>query len=34
MRILHTMLRVANLDEAISFYTDVFGMKLLRKSEN
>lgn len=33
-RILHTMLRVGNLDTSISFYTDIMGMKLLRKSEN
>ncbi|PCS22613.1 lactoylglutathione lyase [Candidatus Enterovibrio escicola] len=33
-RILHTMLRVANLDRSIVFYTDVMGMQLLRKSEN
>ncbi len=34
MRLLHTMLRVADLDKAIEFYTAIFGMKLLRKSEN
>ncbi|WP_163832948.1 lactoylglutathione lyase [Spartinivicinus ruber] len=34
MRILHTMLRVADLDRAVHFYTQVMGMKLLRKSEN
>lgn len=34
MRILHTMLRVGNLERAIAFYTDVLGMKLLRQSEN
>ena len=34
MRILHTMLRVGNLQRSIDFYTGVFGMKLLRKSEN
>lgn len=33
-RILHTMLRVGNLDTSIAFYTDIMGMKLLRKSEN
>ncbi len=33
-RILHTMLRVGDLDKSISFYTDVIGMKLLRKNEN
>lgn len=34
MRMLHTMLRVANLEKSIAFYTDVLGMKLLRQSEN
>jgi len=34
MRILHTMLRVGNLDKSIEFYTDVLGMKLLRKRDN
>ncbi len=34
MRILHTMLRVGDLDKSIAFYTDVLGMKLLRQSEN
>lgn len=34
MRILHTMLRVGDLQRAITFYTDVLGMKLLRTSEN
>lgn len=34
MRMLHTMLRVADLDKALAFYTDVMGMQLLRKSEN
>ena len=33
-RILHTMLRVGDLDRSINFYTNVLGMKLLRKSEN
>tara|TARA_R110002126_G_scaffold36952_6_gene111863 strand:- start:2325 stop:2714 length:390 start_codon:yes stop_codon:yes gene_type:complete len=28
------MIRVGNLDRSITFYTDVMGMKLLRKSEN
>ncbi len=34
MKILHTMLRVGNLQRAIDFYTGVFGMKLLRQSDN
>ncbi|PTT55659.1 lactoylglutathione lyase [Aeromonas sp. HMWF014] len=34
MRILHTMLRVGDLQRSIDFYTQVLGMKLLRKSEN
>lgn len=34
MRVLHTMLRVGNLDRAIAFYTNVLGMKLLRKHDN
>ncbi|WP_115718109.1 lactoylglutathione lyase [Gallaecimonas mangrovi] len=34
MRLLHTMLRVGDLDKSIAFYTDVLGMKLLRQSEN
>ncbi|ALP42685.1 lactoylglutathione lyase [Aeromonas schubertii] len=34
MRILHTMLRVGDLQRSIDFYTRVFGMKLLRQSEN
>ncbi|MGF1749384.1 MULTISPECIES: lactoylglutathione lyase [Vibrio] len=33
-RILHTMLRVGDLDKSISFYSDVIGMNLLRKNEN
>ena len=31
MRILHTMIRVNNLDESIMFYQNFFGMKLIRK---
>ena len=31
MRILHTMLRVGDLERSILFYTDVLGMKLLRR---
>lgn len=33
-RILHTMLRVGDLDRSIAFYTQVMGMKLLRQNEN
>lgn len=33
-RILHTMIRVGDLDRAITFYTDVMGMRLLRTNEN
>ena len=33
MRILHTMLRVGNLDKSLAFYTDVLGMKLLRRTD-
>ena len=34
MRLLHTMLRVGDLQRSIDFYTQVLGMTLLRKSEN
>ena len=34
MRLLHTMLRVGNLQRSIDFYTNVLGMTLLRTSEN
>ena len=34
MRILHTMLRVGNMQRAIDFYTHVIGMRLLRTSDN
>lgn len=33
MRILHTMLRVGDLDRSIGFYTNVLDMKLLRQKE-
>jgi lactoylglutathione lyase len=33
-RILHTMLRVGDLEKSIAFYTDVIGMQLLRKNDN
>ncbi|MHB1951837.1 MAG: lactoylglutathione lyase [Acidiferrobacteraceae bacterium] len=33
MRILHTMLRVGNIDRSIQFYTDVLGMRLLRRQD-
>ena len=34
MRILHTMLRVGNLQRSIDYYTQVLGMQLLRTSDN
>ena len=34
MRLLHTMLRVGDLDRSIQFYAQVLGMQLLRRSEN
>jgi lactoylglutathione lyase len=33
MRLLHTMLRVRDLDKSIRFYTDSLGMKLLRRKD-
>lgn len=33
MRVLHTMIRVGNLDESIAFYTEVLGMNVIRKSD-
>ena len=33
MRILHTMLRVGDLEKSLAFYTQVLGMKLLRRHE-
>ncbi|WP_424194337.1 lactoylglutathione lyase [Ampullimonas aquatilis] len=34
MRVLHTMLRVGDLQRSIDFYTSVLGMKLLRTHDN
>jgi lactoylglutathione lyase len=34
MRLLHTMLRVGDLDRSIAFYTQVMGMQLLNKRDN
>ena len=34
MRILHTMIRVGDLQRSIDFYTKVLGMTLLRTSDN
>ncbi|MGA1601562.1 MAG: lactoylglutathione lyase [Prochlorothrix sp.] len=33
MRLLHTMLRVGNLDKSLDFYCNVLGMKLLRQKD-
>lgn len=33
MRLLHTMLRVGNLQRSLDFYTEVLGMKLLRQKD-
>lgn len=33
MRMLHTMLRVGNLEESLKFYCDVLGMQLLRQKD-
>lgn len=33
MRLLHTMLRVGDLDKSIAFYTEVLGMTELRRNE-
>ncbi len=33
MRIMHTMLRVGDLQRSVKFYTDALGMKLLRTTE-
>ena len=33
MRMLHTMLRVGDLERSLAFYTDVLGMRLLRRKD-
>ncbi len=33
MRLLHTMLRVGDLDASIAFYTEIFGMQLIRRKD-
>ena len=33
MKILHTMIRVGDLDKSVAFYTEVLGMKLLRRKD-
>lgn len=33
MRILHTMLRVGDLDRSLAFYTEILGMQLLRRQD-
>ncbi|MCE1185324.1 MAG: lactoylglutathione lyase [Zoogloea sp.] len=33
MRMLHTMLRVGDLDRSLAFYTEVLGMRLLRRND-
>lgn len=33
MRLLHTMIRVGDLDRSLKFYTDILGMKLLRRRD-
>ncbi|MFZ4665449.1 MAG: lactoylglutathione lyase [Prochlorotrichaceae cyanobacterium] len=33
MRILHTMLRVGNLEQSLDFYCNILGMKLLRRKD-
>lgn len=33
MRLLHTMLRVGDLERSLAFYTGVLGMKLLRRQD-
>jgi len=33
MRLLHTMIRVGDLDRSIAFYTDILGMRVLRRRD-
>ena len=33
MRLLHTMIRVGQLDRSIAFYTEILGMRLLRRQD-
>ena len=33
MRVLHTMLRVGDIDRSIKFYTEVLGMQVLRRND-
>ena len=33
MRVLHTMIRVTDLEKSLNFYTNILGMKLLRRHE-
>ncbi len=33
MRLLHSMLRVGNLDQSLAFYTGIMGMRLLRRKD-
>ena len=33
MRLLHTMIRVGDLDKSIAFYRDILGMELLRRKD-
>ncbi len=33
MRLLHTMLRVVDLEKSLSFYTEVMGMRLMRRQD-
>ena len=33
MRLLHTMIRVGNLDRSIGFYTEMLGMQLIRRQD-